>query len=271
VIRESAGACGACGDSAIRDSTTREPAIQIMHFNDVFARRTVSRKSERIFYTGMSLVMAAVVFAGFAQTYFLRSYFQPQPLPVLVRLHGLVFTAWIVLFIAQTALVAARRTDVHRRLGWAGPALAAAIVIVAWFTSLTAVRHAVLVGDAEAARAFFAIPISDIIVFSTLVGAAIVYRRESATHKRLMLLATLAILDAAVQRWPLHFIQTTKWGYYVTLDAMVLAVVACDTMSHRRLAPSYAWGGMLLIGSHAVRELIGHTSAWQSFARMFVG
>jgi hypothetical protein len=238
---------------------------------DVPSHRSVSWRSQRIFYTGMSLIIAAVVFAGFARTYFLRSYFQPQPLSLLVKLHGLVFTAWIALFIVQTSLVAGRRTDIHRRLGWGGAALAAAMIVVAWFTSLVAVRHAVLVGDAEAARAFFAIPISDIIVFATLAGAAIVYRRESGTHKRLMLLATLAILDAAVQRWPLHFIQTTKWGYYIVIDAIVLAVVAYDTILHRRLARSYAWGGMLLIGSHIVRELIGHTSAWQSVARIFVG
>jgi hypothetical protein len=219
----------------------------------------------------MSLVMATVVFAGFARTYFLRSYFQPEPLSALVKLHGLVFTAWFVFFVGQATLVAARRTDLHRRLGWAGAALAAAMVIVAWFTSVTAVRHAVLVGDADAGRAFFAIPISDLIVFSTLVGAAVVYRRESGTHKRLMLLATLAILDAAIQRWPLQFIQATRWGYYVAVDAIVLTVVVYDTISHRRLARSYAWGGALVIASHVLREIVGHTSAWQSFARMFVG
>ncbi len=242
-----------------------------MQVNDVLPRRSVSRRSEHTFYTGMSLLIAAVVFAGFARTYFLRSYFHPESLPLLVELHGLVFTAWILLFIAQTTLVAARRTDIHRRLGWVGAALAATLVVVAWLTALGAVRHAVLVGDAEAARAFFAIPISDIVVFAALVGAAIVYRRESSSHKRLMLLATLGILDAAVARWPLHFVQTTRWGQYVVLDAIVLAVVAYDTMSHGRLAGVYAWGGTLVVGSHAVRELIGRTSAWQSIARIFVG
>ena len=244
---------------------------KVVDSRDVPSRRRVSRQDQHIYYTGMSLIMAAVVFAGFAQTYFLRSYFQPQPLSLLVKLHGLVFTAWIVLFIVQTSLVAWRRTDIHRRLGWGGAALAEAMIVVAWLTSLAAVRHAVIVGDAEAARAFFAIPISDIIVFATFVGTAIVYRRESGTHKRLMLLATLTILDAAVQRWPLHFIQTTKWGYYIVLDAIILTVAAYDTLLHRRLARSYAWGGILIIGSHIVRELIGRTSAWQSVARIFVG
>ncbi len=242
-----------------------------MLVNDTLARRRVSWQSERLFYIGMSLIMAAVVFAGFARTYFLRSHFQSQPLALHLKLHGVLFTAWIVLFIVQTTLVAARRTDIHRRLGWVGAVLAVAMIGVASFASVTAVHDAVLVGNAEAARAFFAIPASDIVVFATLVGAAIVYRREAAPHKRLMLLATLAILDAAVTRWPVHFIQTTKWGYYVTLDAIVLAVVVYDTTSRRGIARSYLWGGMLVIVSHAVRELIGHTSAWQSFARMFVG
>ena len=85
-------------------------------------------RDDRAFYTGMSLAAVAAVLAGFARTYFLRSHFQTTPLPLYLQVHGLVFSTWIAFFVAQTTLVAARRTDLHRRLGWAGAWLAAAMV-----------------------------------------------------------------------------------------------------------------------------------------------
>ena len=238
---------------------------------DTPARRVVSRQSEHVFYMGMSVAVLAIVFAGFARTYFLRSYFHPEPLTLTVRLHGAAFTAWVVLLLVQTTLVMTQRTHIHRALGWIATTLAAFMMVIALDAAVIAVHQAVVCCNADAARAFLAIPIADVIVFGTLVGCAIVYRRDPATHKRLMLLATLAILDAATTRWPLHVIQTTKYGYYVALDVIILAVVAYDTVSRRQLAHAYRWGVPLVIGAHVVRELIGHTGLWLSFARMIVG
>jgi hypothetical protein len=85
--------------------------------------RAVSRRSEHVFFFVMSLAAVATTFFGFARTYFLRSHFQTQPLPTLLKIHGAIFTGWIVLFLAQTTFVAARRTDIHRKLGWVGAVL----------------------------------------------------------------------------------------------------------------------------------------------------
>src|ERR1041385_4599640 len=102
---------------------------------EVPARRATLWRSERLFFPGMAIFAIAIVFAGFARTYFLRSYFQPQPLPLYLKVHGLLFTAWIGLFLVQTSLVAAGRTDIHRRLGWAGAALAAVMVPVVLYAA----------------------------------------------------------------------------------------------------------------------------------------
>jgi hypothetical protein len=233
--------------------------------------RPVSRRSEHVFFFVMSAVAIGATFFGFARTYFLRSYFQTQPLPVLVKIHGAVFTAWIALFLVQTTLVAARRTDLHRMLGWAGAALATLMGVLTLKVAVDAVHAAVVCCNADAARKFLAIPVSDVLVFSVLVGAAIVLRRALAEHKRLMLLATLTILDAATGRWPLGFIQSTKWGYYLAADAMILVAVAYDALLRRRVARAFAWGVPLIVGAQIARELIGATSVWKSFARLIVG
>src|SRR5688572_27992461 len=75
--------------------------------------------AERRFFTGISLVILATVLVGFARTFFLRPLFPDMPSPAepIFYVHGVAFTAWIVLLLAQTSLVAAGRTELHRRIG----------------------------------------------------------------------------------------------------------------------------------------------------------
>ena len=238
---------------------------------DIPARR-VSRRAEHIFYIGMSVAVIAITFAGFAKTWFLRPYFDnPQALPLTTRVHGVAFTAWVLLLLTQTTLVAAHKTDVHRKLGWIGAALAVFMCGIAVKTAITVVHAAVVCCNADAARGFFIVPIADVIVFAILVGAAVVYRRDPATHKRLMLLATLSILDAATGRWPLRIIQAWPYAYMAILDVIILAIVAYDTVVRKHLARAYAWSVPFVIGAHVVRELIRATATWKSFASIFVG
>lgn len=161
----------------------------------------------------MSLMVIAITVGGFAKSYYLGSYFHAPALPLTTRIHGAAFTAWVIFFLAQTMLVASHRTDVHRKLGWIGAALAAFMCVIAIKTAIMAVHAAVVCCNAELARGFLIVPVSDVIVFGILVGCAVAYRRDAIAHKRLMLLATLAILDAATGRWPLRIIQSGAWPY----------------------------------------------------------
>jgi hypothetical protein len=156
------------------------------------------RRNDRLFFTGMACAAAITVFAGFAPTYFLRSAALPALSPLL-QVHGLVFTSWISLFLAQTTLVAARRTDLHRRLGIAGAILAVVLVIVGVTAAIDLLRRGVVFNDIDP-RMFLAIPLGDMVVFPILVTAGIAFRRVAETHKRLMLLATMTLMTAAVAR-----------------------------------------------------------------------
>ena len=106
------------------------------------SRTRMSR--ERIFYSGMAIAILIVVFGGFSRTFYLRPYFaQVQPLIPLLILHGVVFSSWIVLLIAQTTLVAAKRTRTHMRLGIAGAILAALMVVIGTVTAIVRAKGAV--------------------------------------------------------------------------------------------------------------------------------
>ena len=225
---------------------------------------------DRQFYTGVALAAAVVVFVGFAPTFFLRASDQSTPLPVYLRVHGFLFTTWIAFFIAQTSLVAVRRTDLHRRLGWAGAVLAFVMVIVGTNAGITAMRgHFPDQGDA--ALSFLTTPLFSMVAFATLVAAAIRLRRDPQTHKRLMLLATISILDAAVARLPFDFLRSSTWNYIPTTDVFLAAAILYDVVSRRSVHRAYIWGGVLLVVEQALRIPVGETEVWKTIARALIG
>jgi hypothetical protein len=217
----------------------------------------------------MAIAAAVAVFVGFAPTYFLRPYFQATSLAPILRLHGLVFTAWILLLLTQTSLVAAHRTDLHRRLGFAGAALAGLMVVIGLTAAIVSGRRDVAAGSDEA-LSFLTTPFADMLVFLVLVTAAIRYRRRAETHKRLMLLATVSILDAAVARWPLAIVATSPYAFFVLTDVFIAAGVVYDLASRRRVHPAYTWGGVLIVASQPLRLVVGQTDTWRAVARMIL-
>src|SRR5690242_21940929 len=75
------------------------------------------RVSDRPLYLLAAVVIPLIVLAGFARTYYLKGFFATPPLPnLIVEVHGIVMTAWAVLFIVQVTLVAKRRTKLHQQL-----------------------------------------------------------------------------------------------------------------------------------------------------------
>ena len=99
------------------------------------------RRRERWFYIAMSIAAVITVFAGFAPTYYLRPYYNTAPLMPLLHLHGIVFTSWLALFMVQTTLVAAHRTDIHRRLGILGGVIASFMVLLGLTTAVKRANH----------------------------------------------------------------------------------------------------------------------------------
>ena len=232
--------------------------------------RPMGGRHDRQFYTGMSIAAAIVVFVGFAPTYFLRGSDLSTPLPAYLRVHGFLFSAWIVLFVAQTSLVAVRRTDLHRRLGWAGAVLAFVMVIVGTNAGITAMRGR-FPDQGDAALSFLTTPLFSMVAFAALVTAAIRLRRDPQTHKRLMLLATISILDAAVARLPFEFLRSSTWNYIPTTDVLLAAAILYDLVSRRTVHRAYIWGGLLLVIEQALRIPVGETDAWKALALAMIG
>src|SRR5258706_4006631 len=96
------------------------------------------------------------------------------------------------------------RCDIHRRLGIVGGLLAVLVIILGSMTGVYAARRGFSPApETVPPLAFLIKPLGDMVLFAGLVGAGLYFRRRAATHKRLMLLATISILSPALARWPI--------------------------------------------------------------------
>ncbi len=233
--------------------------------------RTLRGGFERRLYTGAAIFAALIVFVGFARTYYLKGLFEAPALAgLLVHLHGVVMTLWFALFVAQTLLIVMRRTDLHRRVGLLGAVVAALVALVGTATAVGFARRGVPVGMPP--LVFLAVPLGDMLVFSVLAGAGLLLRRRTDFHKRLMLLASLSILPAAVSRIPVEFIETGgPLVFFGLTDLFILPWVALDVWKRRGLHPALGWGLLLIVASQPLRLTLGNTAAWLQFAEWLVG
>jgi hypothetical protein len=224
------------------------------------------RANDRAFYTSIAIAAALTVLVGFSRTYFLRPYFETAPLDAAFHVHGFVFSAWIALFVAQTSLVAVGRADVHRKLGWAGACLAVLMVVVALNAAVHGAHRDIAAGYEIESLRFFTTPVLSMAIFASLVALAIAARGRPETHKRLMLLATLSLLDAAVARWPVPGIADATLAQYAITDAFIAAAMLYDFASRRSVSYVYVWGGLIIVAEQWARDVLGATAAWQSLA-----
>jgi hypothetical protein len=150
--------------------------------------------------------LAVAVVAGFAKTYYFRIFLDSPPLARAAHLHGIIATVWIALHYTQARLVAAHRVDLHRRLGIFGAFVAALLAVQA---ILMAIGNAAA-GHGPVGRdplQFLSVPIGTTTMFTLFVGSALALRRQREWHKRLMLLATMALLVPAMGRLDAQVLQ----------------------------------------------------------------
>src|SRR5262249_11864470 len=103
-------------------------------------------------------------------------------------------------------------------------------------------------------------------MFASLVALAVLARGRSETHKRLMLLATLSLLDAAVARWPIPGIGDATLAQYAITDAFIAAAMLYDFGSRRSVSPVYVGGGLASVAEQWARDALGAPAAWQALA-----
>ena len=221
---------------------------------------------DRVFFSGMILLLWATVLFGFAKTYFLAG-MVTAPLPnALIHVHGAAFTLWMMLLLVQETLIAGRKIKWHKQLGLAGFGLALAMVVLGILAATDSMRRGSDGHSGLGAETFYAIPITGILTFAVLVYLAYRDRFRPGAHKRLILIATIGITVAAVARWPVGFIHTNPPSRILVILGYLLLVVAYDLLSLGRVLKTTIWASVLTMVLLVGAVPLGFTPAWHAFA-----
>lgn len=218
--------------------------------------------SDRSFFALIALAAMGVAFIGFGPSYYLKEVFDSRPLPAMLHVHGAAFSAWLLLFLTQALLIRNGRFQLHRYLGYAG-----AVIAIVMVTTGMAVVFA-KPNATEIARALAFLAIQSLALFAVFVGLAIRYRKDAATHKRLIVIATLFTLPPAIGRLMVMFDFRPFPDYpmltrYAALVVIGVPLVLHDLRTLGRLHGATALGVAVNVLQHPLYLLVGFTSAWQ--------
>ena len=223
-------------------------------------RATSSARRHPAFFPAMSSLLIVLVFLGFAPTYYLRPV-SAGPIPAYLHVHGAAMTAWFLLLLVQTALIATRRRGVHRRLGIAGACVAVVIVVLNPLVVVWSVPHLMAGNDSTELTAL--IVVGDLLlvgIFAALVGLAIRWRRYPETHSRMLVLASLAVSGPALGRLSLNLVGTPLPGV-IALMTLPLLVIVHDRVVMKWVHPVSGWGATAIVGSTLISIAIANTAA----------
>jgi len=228
--------------------------------------KPVNRTAERIFFGGMAVLLCVVVFIGFFPTFFGAGMFR-APLPGnILKVHGAIFTTWMILLLVQAALIPANRLAWHRSLGTIAFCLPPVMIVLGVLTALDALARHVRIGPLDPLVSL-AIPLLGIAAFTVVIFASWQARRKPAAHKRLIILATIGLSQAALARFPWEQINVSRAkGGLIGLAILLLLVIAYDLFSTHRIHRSTLWAAPLIFAVGAFAVPVGMTAAWHSFA-----
>jgi len=228
--------------------------------------RPVNRTRERIFFGGMAILLCLIVVYGFSRTYFFAGMVRASlPSPIL-HVHGAIFTLWMLLYLVQTTLISARRVAWHRTLGIIGFCLPPVMIVIGTIAALDALYRGVQIGPLDPLTSS-AIPLIGIAFFTPVIWAAWATRRKPDSQKRLILLATIGLTEAAFGRFPWDRIGMPPAAGAVTgLGLVILLPIAYDLISLHRLHRSTMWAAPLTFAVGAFAVPIGMTPVWHAFA-----
>lgn len=237
------------------------------------ADRRPSITVQRVFYVGAAVVIAGIAVAGFWPTYWSPLFSGKLEKHWLLHLHAGVFTGWLLLLITQTSLVRRGRTDLHQKVGAALGGWWGALLFVFGVSTAFGVISPGIGEDFGSLQAFIeslGTTIPSISAFGVLFAAGIAYRKRPAVHKRLMVFATLVLLDAATARLGPNLLGVSSPGLIALIGlglpaGLGLSVLGHDWWTRRRVHPASLLGGGILLLSESRLFLI-RSDAWTEFS-----
>lgn len=234
------------------------------------------------FFLWLAIACAAIAFFGFVPTYWIQFPASTFIGPPLLHIHGLLSTAWVFFLISQAWLVSQGKISRHRDWGLAGIALGTLVVAVGYATAVVSLKERLARGEGDAARAFLATPLTAMTLFAVFTGAAIWCSRRPDWHKRLMIVGTVSLVNAAAARFAFLMAVGHRPGLRpglvatppelmptvvgLLLQLLVVAGMIHDKRTRGSVHPAWIVGLTISTFALIVKIPLSHTADWLAFA-----
>jgi hypothetical protein len=233
---------------------------------------TLARVVERdqSFWQKLMLGLAVFIVFGFAQ-FGARGFVDYRAVPAYIHVHALVMLSWLALTVAQATFIARDNLALHRRLGWVGVALAVVVVCFCSYVSIMIVK-------AHHQPPFFTPPYflaltqAGMLVFAGLIAAAILRRRQTEWHRRLMVGALVLLMEPALGRvLPMPLIMPYgEWAVLAVQLGVLAIVMRHDRRTMGAIHPATTAVVLVIALTHGVVELLAISPFWQSWTAALV-
>ena len=220
-------------------------------------------------YIGFALLVLASALIGFFTTYIRPVWRGEFHGPWLAHVHGALLGLWLLVFLAQTLLVRARRVATHRTLGWVGVALVPLVAVSTFAMGVFAMRRDLAAGLGELATSTLLGTLTSPLIFAGLVCAAVLNRRNSEAHKRLMLLALLAITWPAFFRFRHYFPGVPRpdiWFALLLPQALLVLAMLHDKLRLGHVHRVYWTVGLAFMAEAVAETLLFDSPGWRVLA-----
>jgi hypothetical protein len=210
--------------------------------------------------------IALFIIFGFLQ-FAARGFVDYREVPAIIHAHAVVMVTWLGITIAQSLLAERKDPALHRALGWAGLIFAGLVVGLGSFVAIkmTELGHQ---PPFFTPPYFLALTHSGLAAFAGLLVAAVLLRRETEWHRRLIVGATVLLTEPALGRvLPMPLIM--PWGEWATL-AVQLAILSIVVRHDRRtlgaIHPATITAMLVVTLSHVAMEVLSRTPLFIDWA-----
>jgi hypothetical protein len=223
-------------------------------------------RDRKIYVVWIGVVWAAIL-AGFGMDLARYVGEAPSP-PFILHFHAAVYVLWLGLVTLQIFWVEMGNLRRHKQLGWLTVAVSVLMVPLGLAAALVdQVRQAT---HPDYAPQFLALEFEEMFAFSAFMIAGVIFRRNPAAHKRLMILSAVAISDAGFARIWLIGIKAQIPGpfgwwiqYFWGIFLILIAMGAWDLWRWRRIHPAVLFGAALLWTGEIVTTILNLSPTWR--------
>lgn len=219
------------------------------------------------FHFGLAVLMSIVVLLGFRPYYagLLTGTLDAHPI---IHVHAAVFTGWLVLLLVQAWLVHSRRVGVHQRLGKAGMYYGFALLLFGAFIAFAVPALNVTSGamTLDEAAGFLVLPIGDMLLFGGFFAAGMRARRDREAHRRLMILAAVALVFPGAARFAFDAGPLAILGLWLL---PLFAAMAHDVYVRGRVHRLY-WIGLAVLLAGFSRVALMEAEPWLVIGRRVI-